>query len=50
VSGAERRFAAARQVLDDFGVGTECGFGRRPLDTVQPLMELHSQLADPAGN
>jgi hypothetical protein len=46
VAGAERRIAAARQVLDDFGVGTECGFGRRPPDTVQPLMELHSHVAD----
>jgi hypothetical protein len=48
VEGAERRLATARKVLDaDFGVATECGFGRRPPETIEPLLRLHTQIADP---
>ena len=49
VAGARRRIQAAQGVLHtDFGVSTECGFGRRPPETVRPLLELHRDLAAPA--
>ena len=43
--GARRRIAAAREAVPSFGIATECGFGRRPPDTVQPLLELHRRVA-----
>ena len=44
--GAERRIAAAQQhVTRDFGVATECGFGRAPEGTTVPLFEAHRAVA-----
>jgi hypothetical protein len=31
----------------DFGIATECGFGRRPADSIPALLRLHAELADP---
>lgn len=45
LAGARRRLAAAKQVVTDFGIATECGFGRRPPDTVSDLIELHREVA-----
>jgi len=45
--GTRRRIETAQNVLREFGVGTECGFGRRPPETVRPLMELHAEVASP---
>ena len=46
--GTRARTAVARSVLGrEFGVATECGFGRRPPETVRPLLELHTQVAAP---
>lgn len=47
VEGAERRIAAARRAAPAFGVATECGFGRRPAETIGPLLDLHAATADP---
>jgi methionine synthase II (cobalamin-independent) len=44
--GAERRIAAASTVLDRFGVGTECGFGRGPAERTAPLLDLHAAIVD----
>ena len=43
--GARRRIAAARGAVTTFGIATECGFGRRPPETVVPLLELHERVA-----
>ncbi|GAA2844969.1 hypothetical protein GCM10010471_30340 [Leucobacter komagatae] len=44
--GAGRRIAAAAGVLErDFGVATECGFGRAPEGTTVPLFEAHRAVA-----
>lgn len=44
--GAGRRIAAAASVLErDFGVATECGFGRAPEGTTVPLFEAHRSVA-----
>jgi len=45
-AGAAKRIRAARSVVADFGIATECGFGRRPPDTVIPLLELHKRCAE----
>jgi hypothetical protein len=45
VAGARRRLDAAKQVVSDFGIATECGFGRRPPETVSALLELHRAVA-----
>ena len=31
--------------LSGYGIATECGFGRRPADTVGPLLDIHAALA-----
>ncbi|WP_375401435.1 hypothetical protein [uncultured Amnibacterium sp.] len=46
VEGAERRIAAAATVLDRFGVGTECGFGRGPATRTAPLLDLHRAIVE----
>ncbi len=47
--GARRRIATARRHLRDFGLATECGFGRRPPETVPQLLELHRTMASEMG-
>ncbi len=55
--GAARRIAAARPALasaglSEFGIGTECGFGRGPASRTAPLLRLHAEIiaaANPAG-
>jgi hypothetical protein len=47
VEGTLKRIQAAQQVVGDFGVATECGFGRRPADTIPAVLHIHSQVADP---
>lgn len=42
--GAARRIAAARKHLDQFGLSTECGWGRMDAAEVIPLLELHGAL------
>lgn len=46
VEGTARRVGAARTVLSRFGIATECGFGRRPAETVIPLLDIHHQCSD----
>ncbi len=48
VEGARKRIAAAQHFVPTFGVATECGFGRRPPETVAPLMAIHRDVADSA--
>jgi hypothetical protein len=47
VEGTLKRIKAAQQFVTDFGVATECGFGRRPPDTIPELLRIHSQVAEP---
>lgn len=47
VEGTLERIKAAQQFVSDFGVATECGFGRRPPDTIPELLRIHSQVAAP---
>jgi hypothetical protein len=45
VEGALRRAAAASRVVPNFGVATECGFGRGPRERTTTLLDLHEQVA-----
>ncbi|MFC4223024.1 hypothetical protein [Lysinibacter cavernae] len=44
VDGAARRIAAASEALSEFGVATECGFGRGPAERTAELLQLHSDV------
>ena len=44
VAGARRRIAAAERVVKDFGIGTECGLGRRDPATIADLLRLHTEI------
>ena len=46
VEGARRRSAAAERVVTGFGIGTECGFGRRDPATILDLLDLHHAILD----
>ena len=46
VDGTLARIAAAQAFVADFGVATECGFGRRDPATIPCLLEVHSRVAD----
>jgi hypothetical protein len=42
VEGARRRIEIARKYLPDFGVATQCGWGRRtPSEKLDGLLDLH---------
>lgn len=45
LEGASRRIDTARKYVRDFGVGTECGFGRRDPKTIPALLDLHVKVA-----
>lgn len=45
VSGTLARINAARRHVEQFGISTECGFGRRTGASVQSLIDLHARLA-----
>lgn len=45
IDGARRRLASARRYVSEFGVATECGFGRRAPETIEPLLALHADVA-----
>jgi SAM-dependent methyltransferase len=45
--GARGRIEAARAFVREFGVATECGWGRRPPALVPDLLELHHALSRP---
>ncbi|MEM9775040.1 MAG: hypothetical protein AAF902_10695 [Chloroflexota bacterium] len=47
VEGTQKRIEAALKVIDEFGLATECGFGRRPSETVPDLMQIHAAVAAP---
>jgi hypothetical protein len=46
IEGAKRRAAAAKRAVSEFGVATECGFGRRPPETIPDLIRLHRTVAE----
>ena len=46
LEGSKKRLAAAQQFVTDFAIGTECGFGRRPPETIPDLLTIHAELSE----
>jgi hypothetical protein len=44
-AGTRRRIATAEKHLGDFLIATECGFGRRPPETIPQLLRIHAEVA-----
>lgn len=44
VDGTRRRIATAAKYATGFGIATECGFGRRPPDTIPNLLKVHAEI------
>jgi hypothetical protein len=45
LNGTKQRMATARRHLDRYAIATECGFGRRPPETMPALIQLHADAA-----
>jgi hypothetical protein len=45
VAGTLRRAAAARKVVADFGISTECGLGMRTPDNIRALLQIQADAA-----
>jgi ubiquinone/menaquinone biosynthesis C-methylase UbiE len=43
--GARARIEAAHTAVGEFGVATECGWGRRPAAAMAPLLDLHRSVS-----
>lgn len=43
-AGTQKRIAVAERYVKDFGIATECGFGRRDPSTAPDLIALHANL------
>jgi len=46
VAGTGRRLATAERHANRFSIATECGFGRRPPETIPELLRIHAEVAD----
>ena len=46
VPGSVKRATTARTFVDDFGIATECGMGRRPPETIRSLLDVHVRTAE----
>ena len=44
VEGTRKRIDAAARYARDFGIATECGFGRRPPETIPGLLRVHAEV------
>lgn len=44
VAGTRNRIATAERFVTNFGIATECGFGRRPPETIPDLLKLHDMI------
>ena len=43
--GTRRRIAAAKKFVPEFGIGTECGMGRRAAETIAEVLRIHVAVA-----
>jgi hypothetical protein len=46
VAGTRKRLAAAEKHVKNFSIATECGFGRRPPETIPELLRIHAEVAN----
>ena len=47
IDGTRKRIETAKKFVNNFGVATECGFGRRSQDTLEELMKIHTAVSSP---
>lgn len=47
--GTRARIATAQGIVEQFGVATECGFGRRDPATIPDLLDLHAAIVEKIG-
>ena len=45
IAGTRQRIATAKKYVEDFSLGTECGFGRRDPATIADLLRIHAEAA-----
>ena len=45
VAGTRKRLATAEKFVKEFSIATECGFGRRPPQTIPDLLRIHAEAA-----
>ena len=45
VEGTRKRLATAERYAENFLIATECGFGRRPPETIAELLRIHAEIA-----
>ena len=45
VAGTRKRLATAEKHVKNFSIATECGFGRRPVETIPELLRIHAEAA-----
>jgi hypothetical protein len=45
IEGTKKRIATARKFVQNFGIATECGFGRRDPATIPELLRIHAEAA-----
>jgi hypothetical protein len=45
IEGARQRMEAAKTAIDHFGIGAECGMGRRDPQTIVDFLKLHHEAA-----
>ena len=45
LEGTKQRMSAANTIVTNYGIATECGFGRRPPETILALLDLHQAAA-----
>ena len=46
IAGTRLRLATAEKYVKNFSIATECGFGRRPRDTISELLAIHAAAAE----
>lgn len=46
VEGRRQRMETASRSVSDYGIATECGWGRRPKATLPALLRIHVEAAD----
>ena len=46
VEGTRKRMETASRYVSAYGIATECGWGRRPKETLPALLRIHAEAAD----
>ncbi|NJO03849.1 MAG: hypothetical protein HC880_21200 [Bacteroidia bacterium] len=45
IEGSLARLETAKRHISNFGISTECGFGRRPVEQIPELLHIHQEVA-----